>query len=287
MHKRNKIIPSVITGMVTLSTVLLVAHQCCSSTYTFGGQYAESLFGAAMTNDPAGKNALAARLPFWLAEKWASDDASYKKVEGEVASSPLPLKVLESAAQTGAEKNPHSALAQFRWAFPLWKSIASDQPSSKRASTRSAMFYALARADSPDTYRYARLRYLVSPSAARGENIGEKLLRRDPQDDEVKFNLIVDYAFDVGVTGNPKSKARALALCHQLMQTDPKRAKNYSVLGNVYEMSYSNKHNRADGLAAIAAAQKYISLVDPKAEYAQMERDGISELKSDLANDKK
>lgn len=286
MHKKNKILPSVVTGVVLLCAVLVVAHQCCSSTNTSGGEYTESLFGAAMTSDPSGANTLAAKLPIWLTENWTNDNTMYTKVENEVATSPLSPKALEVAAQINAEKNPRSALAQFRWAFPLWKSIATDQPSSKRASTRSAMFYALARADSPDTYRYARLRYLVSPSAVKGANIGERLLRQDPQDDEVKFNLVVDHAFGVGTNGNPKSKARALALCQQLFKADPKRAKNYSVLGTVYEMSYSNKHNRADGLAAIAAARSYLRLIDPKTEYAQMKRDGISELKADLARDK-
>ena len=126
----------------------------------------------------------------------------------------------------------------------------------------------------------------MSPSSVNGANISERLLKQDPQDDEVKFRLIEDYAFDVGTNGNPKSKARALALCRQLFKADPKRAKNYGALGIVYEMSYTNKHNQADGLAAIAAARNYLSLVDPKTEYAQMERDVISELTADLAKDK-
>jgi len=286
MQKKRKIAFRLAAGTLILCTALLTVQQCYSYSDTIGGKYAETEFQAAMANDPSGDNTLEAKLPFWQNEKWSGNEVLYESVRQGVDTSRVSYQVLELTYQVQAEREPHSAIAQFRWAYALWRSIASKQPSSKRTSTLSALFYALAKANSPDTYNYARLRYLMSPSYRYTCGFGERLLRRDPKDDEVKSRLVGDYASDVGYIGNPDSKLRALALCHQLLQDDPKRARYYAVLGTVYEASYIHAHNAPDALAAIVADRKYISLVDPQSEYAQMERGTIAEIQTDLAKDK-
>ncbi len=285
MQRKSKIAFGSAAAATMLGVVLLASRQCYSYTATIGGQYAESQFRAAMATDPSGEVTLKAKFPLWQAEQWTGDEALYEKVRLEIDSPNVPPRTLEALYQLQAENQPHSAAAQFRWAYALWKRIALEQPSSKRTSTLSALFYTLAKVDSPNTYNYARLRYLTEPSSKDTSSFGERLLKQEPQDDEIKLSLIGDYAFNVGASGNPLSKARALDLCHQLLQTDPKRARYYAVLGTVYEMSYTYKHNASDSMKSVAADQKYISLVDPQSEYARMRCGAVAELKADLAKD--
>lgn len=285
MQMKSKIAFGAVLG-TAFCVALLATQQCHSNTTaTTIDKYAESQFAAAMANDPTGQNTLAKRLPGWLAEKWTGDDTDYKKARQEIDDSSVSPKVFEAMHQLQAAHQPHSAIAQFRWAYALWKSMAQEQPGSERAGNISTLFYALAKADDPDAYDYSRLRYLVSPSSKDTPILGERLLKQSPNDDEVKLSLAVDYAFDVGVSGSPQSKARALDLTHQLLQTDPKRARYHGILGMVYEGSYGHRHNTPDAEAAIAANQKYLSLVDPHGEYAQMTRGAIAELKADLTKD--
>jgi hypothetical protein len=275
-----------IIGAVGAICAFLLASQPCRPNSSRVDNYANSQFAKLMASDPFGGKMVVAKATYWTAEPWTGNDTLYEKARQEIETSGVSPGILEAKYGAAAESQPKSTIAQFRWGYALRKNLADSLPTGKGGEDASAVFYSLTQAGDPHTYNFTRLRYLVSIRSKVLIQLGERLLKQDSNDNPVKLHLIEDYAFNVGETGNPQSKARALDLCHQLLQANANRSSYYAVLGMVYEMSYTHKHNPADGMAAIAADQKYISLVDSVSEAAQRAHGDVAEIKADLAKDK-
>ena len=284
MQMKYKILFGLVGCSVTVGIGVSVTQKCYSNSTV--DRYADSQYAKLMAIDPFGGNMVADKAAYWTLEPWTSDDAVYAKARQDIETNNIPPRKLEAQYESTATAEPKSPVAQFRWGYALKKNLDDAPLSSEAGAKASSVFYSLTQVKDPHTYNYSRLRYLVSIRSRDLVRLGERLLKEDPKDHPVKLHLVEDYAFDVGKYGNPVSKTRALAICHQLLQEDPKNPRYYAVLGVVYEMSYYYRHNPSDGALAIAADRKYISRSDSQSDHAQMITKVIAEIQTDLVKDK-
>lgn len=284
MRTKSRFFVGLIGCSIVIGIGTTVVRMCYSSTLI--DEYSKEQFARSMAVDPFGGNAVADKAAYWTLEPWTGDNSVYVRARHEIETSEIPLRLLEAKYEPAARAESKLPIAQFRWGYALKKNLANELPSGDAGEKDAAVFYSLTQAIDPRTYDYTRLRYLVSIRSRDLVRLGERLLKQDPKDNPVKMHLAEDYAFDVGKYGNPVSKARALVICRQLLQENPKNPRYYAVLGNLYEMSYTQNHNAKDATAAIAADQKYINLVASPSDYVQMKRNCIAEIKADLAKDK-
>lgn len=284
MRTKNRFFLGLIGCSIVTGIGMTIVHRCYSS--TAADNYAKEQFARSMAVDPFGGNTVADKAAYWTLQSWTGDESVYTKARHEIETSGVSPKLLEARYALAAKAEAKLPIAQFRWGYALKKNLSGELPSGEAGEKDAAVFYSMTQAVDPRTYDYARLRYLVSIRSRDLVRLGERLLKQDPEDNFVKMHLAEDYAFDVGKYGNPVSKARALVICRQLLQENPKNPRYYAVLGNLYEMSYTQNHNAKDAAAAIVADQKYINLVGTDSDYMQMKRNCIAEIKADLAKDK-
>jgi len=236
-------------------------------------------------SDFVGEKTISQNAFSWRHETWTGDDKPYQNVrrtiDAAIAIGKSPERVvLQYEAEAG--KNKKSSLEQFRWAYALWKiglrGATSEQREADDNNNRGA-FFALAKIASPNTYNYARLRYLVSYSSGEQTMLGERLLQRDASDQEVKAHLALDYTTPGLEPFNSKAKTRGIELAKDLIQSEPKEPRNYAILAEVYYTAYYiNGHHRQDASATIAALRKYLTLAKPNQYFYEQAKSRIFDL---------
>lgn len=199
----------------------------------------------------------------WTKEKWDGDEKPYKKARLEIdraIQEGRDLDTLLEKYKKNASKNATDPLLQFRWAYSAYKSAA--KAGNNAAAKLQGVEFALKRANSPQTYEYARLRFLVVARTTpyhRLKEVGERLLKRNSKDDEVKFYLV--SVLDPGLYAS--EKAQALQLAQELIRSQPKRPSSYSVLANTYLAIWSKSKSPDDAHKAISAYRQFLQ-VAPK-----------------------
>ena len=243
--------------------------------------YAKSQYLKYAGRDPVGEKITAQSLEAWQQETWSSDDKPYQQIRQEVEASftsGKPAVQLAEEYRKEAQNNPKSPLAQFHWAYAIWKTLTPTSSSAEKQTNGIGAFFTLAYTLSPDTYNYARLRYLLSYQYQNGDQtvLGERLLQRDTQDAEVKAHLALDY------TGKPyslASKTRAIQLSREMIQANPKCSRCYAIRAEAYYTAYyENGRHRKDGLAVIAALKEYLSLAKPNEYFYQPAKDRLADM---------
>lgn len=209
----------------------------------------------------------------WASDPWTGDDAPYERIEREVD------EALKNGGTVGnlleqyslqAQQKPTDPQAQFRWSY-LAREVILAQPhrSDWELDSQEVISVLLARAVSPKTYSYDRLRFLEARQDPNVTELGERLLKRDPNDVSVKYALISDYSAlfskksQKSHTVDPKLKQRAVALAQQLIHVDLSNPDYHVALAGVYVSSFEDHKNANDAAAAIAAYQDYFKLVPP------------------------
>jgi tetratricopeptide (TPR) repeat protein len=124
---------------------------------------------------------------------------------------------------------------------------------------------------SPQSYEYTRLHFLLEsyffeelfyPSVKAA---GERLLRRNPKDTEVKMRMCEVLSYDSTLAG----RRRAVTLAKELIHVNPKSAVRYGYLGNVYYGLWIGSQQKPDRDAAIAAFRKYLQLAPTDARRSE------------------
>lgn len=230
-------------------------------------EYAKQIYDKHEVNDSVGDKITAQDGFAWRNETWSGNDEPYRqarnKVEAALASG-TPAENIVGDAEKEARDNPRVPLAQFRWAYAIWKMPVPADNNSDLDKNDLGAFFALAYTISPNTYNFARLRYLLTYQYQEGKQVevGERLLQRDKNDLAVKGHLALDYTsihpYD------PKAKSRAIQLSKELIQAEPKRAINQAILAEAYFSNYyRNGHHRQDAVSTITALEKYLSMAKP------------------------
>ena len=253
-------------------------------------EYAKQTYDKYAINDLEGDKVTAQKGFAWRNETWSGDDEPYRqarnKIEAALASGASLDEIIDEA-ENEARKNPKSPLAQFRWAYAVWKMPAPAVSTSIFDKNALGAFFALAYTVSPNTYNFARLRYLLTYQYQEGKQVevGERLLQRDAKDLAVKGHLALDY------TGSDpydtKSKSRAVQLSNELIQAGPKDARNHAILAEAYMSSYyRNGHHRQDAVSTVAALKKYLKLAKPTDAFYEQAKIRITLLGGELIKSK-
>ncbi len=196
------------------------------------------------------------------------DDTPYAQIAlhiDQAIRSGVSPQSLRSQYGLQAQRQSDSPQAQFAWAYASWKALPADFTLSDKADILEGVPEALAHATFPRAYHFARIRFLVEGSDSRMWPLGETLLAHDPNDKEVKTNLINCYgAFLLASKPSdatvPKIKQKALSYAQDMLRSDPQKPRYHATIGWVYLMSWAEKSNQNDGRNAIKYFQEYLRL---------------------------
>ena len=234
-----------------------------------------SLFGLANTVSPclgqantdtkgAYRNQLARRWA-WTTEAWTGDDAPYRRIVAEVDGAvarggDLERLLAEYKSQANSDRTDPGA--QFQWAYLGYRLSLLPENRNKGIDKIGLSLDAMERAPSPHSYLYDRLRYLAShligASDYHMQNLGLRLLRRDPANRQLMLAVISDLGDDRDDVDRSKTRViadrvRALALAQQYTLQHPEDPEGYGALGLVYSLSYLHSNSPSDQTKAIAA----------------------------------
>lgn len=207
----------------------------------------------------------------WASEPWTGDDTPYQNIERDtdkaLASTWSVGNLLEQASVL-AQQKPTDPQAQFQWSYMARQVVLAEPKSYDYGSSLRAISVVLAHADSPKTYSYARLRFLLERQNPALTEVGERLLQRDSNDVSVKYHLSQYYSalfsersqLNRDHAVDPQLKQRALTLAEQIIAANPSDPDYRTALAAVYVSSFADKKNPQDASNAIAAYQQYLKL---------------------------
>ncbi len=229
----------------------------------------------------------------WTAEQWTADEHPFlhmkTQVESAVTTSSVPTQLLQKY-QEEAQRNPLDAPTQFRWGYCLMRTFTKLTEKQKYQHLYlSKVSEALGRPKSPRSYEYARLRFLILRMEKRIsglEALGERLLKRDPNDQTVKFLMVDVLSFSI----KPGASERGLKYAQELVNSKPLIPNNYSVLGSAFLARWMKSKAPSDADKAIDAYKQYLRLApsdDPWKGRAQSLINTIKEDKIRVAKELK
>lgn len=225
---------------------------------------------------------LATQMWDWTTEKWDGDNKPYHQARldiDKVADAGQGLDELLAKDKAQAQKRPDDALAVFRWAYTAYRVMLARYTREAQFAALDGVQVALRLADSPHTYDYARIQFLVGEfytSHKEAVPIAKRLLLVDKNDYHVEYCLAVTYLNDYV---SPDFEA-ALTLCRHLKQLYPKKPSVYAVTGEAYVLWWYKAKNPADAQAAIENYEKYLQLAPPQDQFRKRAQGIINEFKS-------
>lgn len=210
----------------------------------------------------------------WAREDWSGDDAPYQQVMSEidrVVTKGKNLDLLLTNYKVSAGYSIANPIPQFRWAYMGYKiSLLPNRTSDTDPIGLSAD--ALARPQSPHSYSYDRLKYLIWHQIGAYNyhmvGIGKRLLRLDPSNQRIMLWTITDLTdsrddFDRSKHRVAIDRAEALTLAKRYVTRFPQSPGGYSALGNVYSEMFLSANSPADRKNAVLALKQYAKMVSP------------------------
>ncbi len=218
------------------------------------------------------------RSPFehwnWTKEEWTADSRPFtlirRSIDNALTKEAKPA-ALALRYKAEAQKKPRDPQAQFRWAYAAYREFmavyAVRYPTGEDSLRlyRAGVALDVFPAPSPRSYEYTRLRFLVQVvqfPARELTQVGRRLIRHNPQDDEVMYRFLSVLA---QIVSTDDERAEYLAIAQKLVQRDPKIAKYHAGLGGAYKTMWQQTKSKADAAKAIAGYRKYLELAPPNA----------------------
>lgn len=227
---------------------------------------------------------LVTRMWDWTTETWNGDNTPYHQVRldiDKVADEKQGLDELLIKYKAQAQRNPDDALAVFRWAYTAYRVMLSRHSTLTQHAALEGVEEALRQADSPHTYDYARIRFLVGEfytSHRQAVSVAKRLLAVESNDYRVQYSLAVIYLNDY-VSPNFEE---ALAICQHLKQLYPQKTSVYALTGETYAFWWYKDKNPAYAQAAVENYEKYLKLAPPNDEFRKRAQGIINEFKARL-----
>jgi hypothetical protein len=220
----------------------------------------------------------------WTKEPWKGNDQPYYRIR---QSNNQLLKAKNLNDQTLAQlrasalQRPNDALARFRWASYAY-CLALLQPDVTVGSGKfSKLPEEFRQRPSPGVYEYTRMRYLMESyllqSGPHMARLGERLLKRNPNDVPVKYYL-VSHLF----TGKPQDEQKSVKYAQELVRQHPREGSYYSLLGYSYKNQWWRTKNRRDAQLAVQNYRKYLQLSKPVGIRRKQVERSIKELEAAL-----
>lgn len=205
----------------------------------------------------------------WTTDEWTDDDKPYAEArkateqaiaKGQSAES-LRLKYKKKAAQ-----NLKDPLALFHWGYAAYLSYLSIYNIPGRSHKLRELDNPLTdisiatNLSRPKTFNYARMQFLVQGGGSYSTYmwaLGERLLKHDPNDIELKYRY-ADILLNYG--GGPAEVKKALQLTQEILKAKPNNANYQFLLAQLYEADWMRSKSKADAAKAIAEYKKYYQL---------------------------
>ncbi|HEX8234504.1 MAG TPA: hypothetical protein VF600_00960 [Abditibacteriaceae bacterium] len=204
----------------------------------------------------------------WTNEKWMGNDRPYRDLRRSIEqavkrTNQRDVAVLVEKYRKRAVAHPVDPKAQFAWGYATLEGRRKGYTINRDVARRVSL--ALTDATSPKTYQYARLRFLMTMhwgTYPQLKSLGQRLLLREPRDNEVKY-----YVVRLLSSGSGKEKQQAMNYAQELVRLQPKWSGSYSALGEVYREIFFTNKDLAAGDKAIAAFRKSIQLMPPDSNH--------------------
>ena len=219
----------------------------------------------------------------WATASWGGDDRPYRQIRATIdnaSSGGRKPQELMDFYETAARKAPNDPEAQFRWAYAAYKAaLTVNYNTGERllGDPRDALVLA----PFPHSYEYARLIFLTEDYAVmlvyQLTPVGKRLLRRNPNDYEVKYGTARDLMF----SRNPADRQLALKYIEELIRERPERPHPRELLGLFYYQRWQVSRSRDDAGRAIAAYQQYLQCapaMEKEGNIAQQVRENIAQM---------
>jgi hypothetical protein len=202
----------------------------------------------------------------WIKEKWTSNDKPYLAlrtlIDKEVnarKNRPDRLQVLVKQYENHAKKRPTKAQDQFAWAYSAYQASANGMLIRGGWGTPRDLSLALSQPKSPQSYQFARLRFLIAGWWRPIQELiplSERLLQRNPKDYETKF-----YVVKVLSTGSQTQVRRAVRLAEEMVSERPNKRNSHAALADARWCLFLKTRKKEDGKAAIVAGETYLSML--------------------------
>lgn len=169
--------------------------------------------------DKLGRNPDEQARLWWTELPWDKDDRPYAEAQAQVDREfayALNKQFVVNKYRARADAAPTDALAFFRWMAAAWN-LSSHSPT--RAEGEKALVPIgdrVYRVQFPQTYQYARLAFLTQAflrPVRFQENLGKRLLEKNPQDEAVRFYMI-RVASSLGLDKALQARGRREALAY-------------------------------------------------------------------------
>lgn len=204
----------------------------------------------------------------WASQEWTGDERPYRQARAELERRAASGQLTDAALRNyraSAQAQPTDPLASFRWGFAAYQAAKLAPRYHDRSRILAGVELALQRAPSPRTYQFARLRFLIEGRDfpyPQLRPLGERLVRRDPDDVDVKHHFL-KY---LNVSRSPAEKERALAYARDLIRLAPQDPRSHFALGQVWMRIWNQSKSRSDADKAVAAYRKSLELEPPGRE---------------------
>lgn len=225
---------------------------------------------------------LVTRMWDWTTEVWNGDNTPYHQARvaiDKVADAGQGLDELLIKYKAQAQRNPDDAQATFRWAYTAYHIMLTRHSTLTQHAALEGVEEALRQADSPHTYDYARIHFLVGEfytSHRQAVSVAKRLLAVDNSDYHVQYSLASIY-LETSVSPNFEE---ALAICRNLKHSYPKKASVYALTGETYAFWWYKDKNPAYAQAAVENYEKYLQLAPPNDEFRRQAMRIISQMKA-------
>jgi hypothetical protein len=208
----------------------------------------------------------------WENMPWTEDNKPFFQIRQEVdqaikeGQNPLTLEKKHRVPV----KSYYNSRAQFRWAYITYRVVLKSPDSS---SLGISAITAMDRTLWPNTYEWTRLRFLLDRKCRftvlnylrkeQGQfiNAGERLLKREPNDREVLWEM----RKILGYTAKVEDRQRGLKIAQRLLQLDPNNARYIAGVAGSNMDIWSLNNNRGNLKAAITGYERYLKIA-PKTD---------------------
>ncbi len=200
----------------------------------------------------------------WKSSPWTGDEKPYKSIRQSIdkmiAQGNNP-RDLELRYRKPADKDFYNPQTQFRWAYAAYRAMKAD-PKAEYAYNGELLYRTIRAMDGTlkaHTYEWTRLRFLLGilDSSTKGFiPVGDRLLKYDPKDIEVKYQFLTVLGFSRDV----KNIKRAVAIAQNMLREHPKSARYHSSLAGAYVNLWRAGGSVESGDQAIAEYKTYLQL---------------------------
>lgn len=202
----------------------------------------------------------------WVKEQWTGNDRPYVQIRQNIDQALRKGRKTDELLEQykrSAQQEPSNPQKQFGWGYAGWMARKRFSDYSPQYQRIYRAHVAMLQVPSPRTYEFARLLFLMEawstavPEAIEG--IGQRLIRRNPNDHDVKYYLMKV----LGGVPSRSAKQQALGYAQQFIRSDPKRASYRASLGAIHFRWWMRTKNKADGKNAVAAYRQAVQLSSP------------------------